>query len=61
MMKLCSGTYRVAKHVRRTLDEKTEKMREFPNPCTILQNIYCQADVSKGRLFCPRATGARSG
>ena len=55
MVKYCGGTYRVDKRVRRILDEKTGKMLEFGNPCIILQNVFCRADVSKYRLFCPRS------
>jgi hypothetical protein len=55
MVKFCGKVYRVAKRVHRILDEKTGKMLEFSNPCIILQNVYCRADVSKHRLFCPRS------
>jgi hypothetical protein len=54
MVKFCGRTYRVANRVHKILDERTGKMMEFPNPCIILQNVYCRADVSKHRLFCPR-------
>ncbi len=55
MVKFCGNVYRVAKRVRRILDEKTGKMLEFSNPCIILQDVYCRADISKYRLFCPRS------
>lgn len=55
MVKFCGKVYRVAKRVRRILDEKTGKMLEFSNPCIVLQDVFCRADVSKYRLFCPRS------
>lgn len=55
MVKFCGKTYRVAKRVHRILDEKTGAMMEFSNPCIILEDVYCRADVSKYRLFCPRS------
>lgn len=55
MVKFCGNRYRVAKRVHRILDEKTGKMLKFSNPCIILQDVYCHADVSKYRLFCPRS------
>lgn len=55
MVKYCGGTYRVAKRVRRILEEKTGKMLEFSNPCIVLQNVYCRSETTKYRLFCPRS------
>jgi hypothetical protein len=55
MVKFCGNRYRVAKRVGRILEEKSGKMLEFSNPCIILQDVYCRADVSKYRLFCPRS------
>jgi len=54
MVKYCGGTYRVAKRVRRILEEKTGKMLEFSNPCIVLQDVYCRAETTENRLFCPR-------
>lgn len=55
MVYFCGGTYRVAKRVRRILDEKTGKMLSFSNPCIVLQNVFCRAVTTKYRLFCPRS------
>jgi hypothetical protein len=55
MVKFCGNVYRVGKRVHRILDEKTGKMLEFSNPCIILQDVVCRADISKYRLFCPRS------
>ena len=50
----CGKTYRVTKRVQRILDERTGKMVEFQNPCIILDGVFCCAQKSKYRLFCPR-------
>ncbi|MCI0562880.1 MAG: hypothetical protein MN733_30740 [Nitrososphaera sp.] len=55
MVRFCGGTYRVLKRVNRIIDEKKGRMLEFHNPCIILQNVYCRADISKYRLFCTRS------
>jgi hypothetical protein len=55
LVKFCGGTYQVLKRVSRIIDEKSGQMLEFSNPCIILQNVYCKADISPLRLFCPRS------
>lgn len=55
MVQYCGKTYRVAKRVRRILDEKTGKMLVFSNPCIVLEDVFCRATKTKLRLFCPRA------
>jgi len=54
MVRYCGGTYRVVKRVRQILDEKTGKMLRFSNPCIVLQDVFCRAETTKYRLFCPR-------
>jgi len=54
LVKYCGGVYRVLRRVRRILDEKTGKMLEFSNPCIVLQGVFCTAETTKYRLFCPR-------
>ena len=56
LVKYCGGIYRVIKRVRRILDEKTGKMLQFSNPCIVLQDVFCTAETTKWRLFCPRNT-----
>ena len=55
MVKHCGKTYRVHKQVRRIIHEKQGHMMEFKNPAVILENVYCQGELTKYRLFCPRA------
>ncbi len=54
MVPYCGGTYRVLKRVHRILNEKTGKMQEMKNPCTILDNVICQGRYADRRAFCPR-------
>ena len=35
--------------------EKTGQMLHFKNPCIVLEQVYCGGEMSKYRLFCPRA------
>jgi hypothetical protein len=55
MVPYCGGTHRVLKRVTRIVDEKTGKLREFKNPCIILDGAVCQSRYSECRLFCPRS------
>lgn len=55
MVPYCGGTYPVLKKVTRIVDEKTGEMREFGNPCFILDSVICQARYSNCRMFCPRS------
>ena len=55
MVKYCGGTYRVAKRVRHILEEKTGRMLEFSNPCIVLEDVFCRAETTQKRLFCPRS------
>ena len=55
MVPYCGGTHRVLTRVTRIVDEKTGKIREFKNPCIILDGAVCQSRYSECRLFCPRS------
>jgi hypothetical protein len=55
MVQYCGKTYRVAKRVRRILDEKTGPMLVFSNPGIVLEDVVCRATKTKLRLFCPRS------
>ena len=55
MVRYCGGTYQVLRRVNKILDEKTGKIVTFNNPCIVLRDVYCGGDISKLRLFCPRA------
>ncbi len=53
--KFCGRTFRVLRRVTRILDERTGEMLHFRNPCIVLEQVYCGGEMSKYRLFCPRA------
>lgn len=53
--RFCGRTYRVHSRVTRILDEKTGEMLNFRNPCIVLEQVYCGGELSKHRVFCPRA------
>lgn len=55
MVKHSGKTYRVYKQVHRIIHEKHGHMIEFKSPAVILENVYCQGELTKYRLFCPRA------
>jgi len=55
MVRYCGHSYPVLARVTCIVDEKTGEMLNFGNPCIILSNVYCHGELSKGRLFCPRA------
>ena len=45
---------RVARRVERVISERTGEMLHFKNDCIVLEGIYCTAERSPGRWFCPR-------
>jgi hypothetical protein len=53
--KFCGRTFRVASRVTQILDEKTGEMLRFKNPCIVLEQVWCGGEMSKYRVFCPRA------
>ena len=55
MVRYCGTVHRVLARVDRIVDERNGKMLKFSRDCLILDNVYCQAEYSDRRLFCPRA------
>lgn len=51
----CGKAYRVKDRVERIIDEKTGRMLTLANPCIRLAEVYCSAETTCRRLFCPRA------
>ncbi len=55
MVRYCGGTYRVRARVEKILDEGSGRMVHMKNDCIVLEDVVCQSECSRGRLFCPRA------
>jgi hypothetical protein len=55
MIRYCGGKFQVQNRVTQIIEEKTGRMLKIKNSCIILSNVYCKGDMSKYRLFCPRA------
>ncbi len=55
MIPFCGGTYRVRGRVEQIINERTGEMMRLPNDCVILENVWCKAEYSDRRLFCPRS------
>jgi hypothetical protein len=53
MVSSCTGTFPVAKRVRRLMNEKTGRVVELKNPCLVLEGVPCRGRYSKP-LLCPR-------
>lgn len=51
----CGKTARVLCRVEKIINERTGKMMKLPNDCLILEGVYCRANYSSDRLFCPRS------
>lgn len=51
----CGKTAKVLCRVEKIINERTGKMMKVPNDCLILEGVYCQAQYSSDRLFCPRS------
>ena len=58
MLKYSGGKYRVQMRVDRLLNEQTGKMMEMKSPCIQLEDVYCRAECTPGRLGCPRASNS---
>ncbi len=56
LLKYSGGTYRVQMRVDRLISEQTGKMMQMKNPCIQLEDVYCRAECTMGRLGCPRAS-----
>jgi hypothetical protein len=55
MRLLCDKTFRVRDRIHRIVNEKTGEMMAFSNPCITLEGVYCTAETTQLRVFCPRA------
>ena len=55
MIRYCGGKFQVQNRVTQIIEEKTGRMLKIKNSCIILNDVYCRGDMSKYRLFCPRA------
>lgn len=55
MVRYCGGTYRVAARVEQIIDERSGRMIRLSRDCIMLEGVYCRAEYSHGRLFCPRS------
>lgn len=56
MLKYSGGRYRVQMRVDRLINEQTGKMMLMKSPCIQLEDVYCRAECTDGRLGCPRAS-----
>jgi len=54
MVPYCGRTARIQARVERIIDERSGRMIELPNDCFVLEDVYCRANFSRGRLLCPR-------
>jgi hypothetical protein len=55
MVKYCGNVYRVQAKVNRIIHEKHGTMIDFKTPPVILEDVFCCGELTKMRLFCPRA------
>jgi hypothetical protein len=55
MVAYCGGKYQVKDRVTQIIDERTGRMLRIKKSCIILGDVYCKGEMSKHRLFCPRA------
>ncbi|MEZ5475310.1 MAG: hypothetical protein R3E72_09950 [Steroidobacteraceae bacterium] len=56
MLKYSGHRYRVQQRVNKLIDEKSGKMVSMKSPCIQLDNVFCRAEFTPGRLGCPRAS-----
>lgn len=54
MKPYCDRRFRVAKVVRKIVDETSGRLVEIKSPSVILHGAYCRAVYSTSRMFCPR-------
>ena len=38
-----------------TVNEATEEMMQFSNPCIVIDGLFCRARYTRGRYFRPRS------
>jgi hypothetical protein len=55
MVPYCGQVYTVQHRVDRIIHETTGRMIEIKAPCVILDGVVCRSEMSRCRLFCPRA------
>ena len=55
MVPYCGKDFTVSRLVDRIIHEKTGEMIEMKTPSVILDGVVCRSEVSRCRLFCPRA------
>lgn len=56
MSKYSGERHRVQMRVDRLINEQTGKMMQMKNACIQLEDVYCRAECTRGRLGCPRAS-----
>jgi hypothetical protein len=56
MAKYSGGRYRVQMRVDKLLHEQTGKLIHMKSPCIQLEDVYCRAECTPGRIGCPRAS-----
>jgi hypothetical protein len=56
MLKYSGSRYRVQMRVDKLINEQTGKMMVMKSPCIQLEDVYCRAECTDGRLGCPRAS-----
>jgi hypothetical protein len=52
MFQFCGRKYRVARRITRQIDERDSKMRDFRNPCILLESVHCEGQ----RFSCSRGS-----
>jgi hypothetical protein len=56
MAKYSGERYRVQMRVDKLINEQTGKMMVMKNPCIQLEDVFCRAECTDGRIGCPRAS-----
>ena len=56
MAKYSGEKYRVQMRVDRLINEETGKMLTMKNACIQLEDVFCRAECTAGRIGCPRAS-----
>ena len=56
MLKYSGERYRVQMRVDKLINEKNGKMVRMKTACIQLEDVYCRAECTPGRLGCPRAS-----
>jgi hypothetical protein len=56
MVKYSGEKHRVEMRVDRLINEQTGRMMTMKSPCIQLEDVYCRAECTGGRIGCPRAS-----